>query len=164
MTKKIMTLLFIVPFISLALKAQNDSSLVISNIKSNSGFVVIDGNFNNCIEIGKKDTLVVPTKIESLTYVQEDFKDVTVNQKLTAGDTTENTLVSAFLANNTDRRKYSSYARCFWDANLIVLTDYDSKIKINGQYLGSENARMSLSEGSYILNIVAVLPLLAPSI
>ncbi len=153
MIKIILTLLCIITFMSLELQAQNDSSYVISNIKSDKGFVVIDDNFKNCIEIEKRDTLTVPANIKSMTFIQKDFKDITVNQALTAGDTTQNSVVSAFLSTNTDRKKYSSYARCFWDANIIVLTDYDSKIKINDQGFGSENIRLSLTKGSYILNI-----------
>lgn len=133
--------------------AQQESSYLKYEIQSGNGFAVFDEDFNNCQKIDNKGIIPLSPKVRSVTIVQEDYRDFSFDINLNAGDTLNRSFDLLFLDSFKNRKKYSKYARCFWESNAIIVTDYDSKIKINGEEIATEIVRLNIPEGTYTLEI-----------
>ena len=133
--------------------SQDSSSTLITRIQSETGYVVLNEDYNNCIRINKIDTLQLEPGKNTLKFLQSDFRDNSINIDLKVGEIKRNSLIATYIKDLSKRKKYSSYAQCFWKTNVIVLTDHDSKITVNNQDLGTENISLSLPDSTYTLFI-----------
>ena len=69
----------------------------------------------------------------TLKLVTKDFEDSQVRVNLDVNEEKPLTFNQKFITENSAKKELSTYPRCFWDANIIILTDSDSKVTFEGQ-------------------------------
>jgi len=131
------------------LKAQADSAYVKIRTQTKTGFLVINDDYNNCIAFQESDSIRVPAKEIMLKVLSANFEDVELEVDLKPNETKKFGFYPKFLIDDSAKRSQSSYARCFWDANVIVLSDYDADIYFEDRLVGKQQVRLSLSDGDY---------------
>ena len=129
--------------------AQADSSFIKIKTQSENNFLVINNNYNNCIEFNSNDSIKVKSGSLSLKIISKFYADVTTNVSVEKNETEKIGTYTAFLVTDSQRKSRSSYVRCFWDSNVFIISDYDSDIYVEGEKIGVENVRLSLADSSY---------------
>lgn len=147
MKKILLGLFFFLCSYAVDVYGQPDSSLYITQIQSQQGYVVVNNDYNNCIKISKTDTLRFEPGEYNLNFLQEGFRDRTVKVSLNKGQVERKSLTAIYIEDLNKRKDHSTYARCFWDSNVIILSDSKSQIFVEEQYISDTNVRLQLDPG-----------------
>lgn len=131
------------------LVAQSDSAFVKIEIPTEDNFLVINNDFNNCISFNSSDSIAVSKGILSLKIISKFYQDINTSVQIEENETKQIKLYPIFLEKDSERETRSSYARCFWDSNVFIISDHDSDIYFEGEKIGVENSRIMLPDGSY---------------
>lgn len=134
--------------------AQADSAYVKIQTQTETGFLVIDNDYNNCIEFQEGVSIRVPAKKLSIKVLSRYFKDIEIQDTFEKNQTKKHVLYPKFLIKESDQQTQSSYPRCFWDSNVFLISDYDSDIYLEDKKIGVENVRLSLKDSTYEITSV----------
>jgi hypothetical protein len=118
-----------------------------------SFYVFIDSDFRQYRKIFKNDSLQLPVGPRKITVVSEFSSDFELVVEIFAGKTTVHRLTVGKTRERNFLLSRSSYPRISWGANLLIYTDEDSDILINGKWVGRGAVKIDTVAGSY--NIVA---------
>lgn len=115
-------------------------------------YVVINEDFINYHVVSRADSIKLPVgehKVRLISNKIYDFNDEVLIEK----DYTYTMAINFdFEINPLSLRRLSSFPRIAWGGNLLVYTDTDSDIHINGVHMGTGFASINLEEGSYVLS------------
>lgn len=131
------------------LVAQSGSSFVKIELQGEDNFLVFNNDFNNCIPFNSSDSIAVSKGILSLKIISKFYQDVNISVQIEENETKEFKIYPIFLEKDSERETRSSYAQCFWDSNVFIISDHDSDIYFEGEKIGVENSRLMLPDGSY---------------
>lgn len=148
MTRLLLSALFLLISAS-TLVAQSDSAFVKIELPTEDNFLVINNDFNNCISFNSSDSIAVSKGILSLKIISKFYQDINTSVQIEENETKEIKLYPIFLETDSERETRSSYARCFWDSNIFIISDHDSDIYLEGEKIGAENSRLMLPDGYY---------------
>ncbi len=130
-------------------QVNSDSTSLKINLSIDSGYLVLNDDFSNCIEIQNGDVINIPEGYNKIRFVGKYFYDSITGLNLSKGAKRELKLNSRpFNSKYKDANK-SSYARCFWDTNVFIFSDEDSKISVNGEPVGEHQVRLKLDGDIY---------------
>lgn len=119
---------------------------VISNLQQY--YVVIDQDFEHPHLINRGDSIKVAPGSRHITIVWETVNDKTFTINAKAGKTIDRQIFHAFPTNPR-----SSYKTIVSQTNLIITTDPNSSIYMDGKYLGKGDAQVLRKPGAYKLLI-----------
>lgn len=139
--------LFICPYFAFA---QTDSAYVTVNMSSEIGFLVRNLNYNQCIPINDGERVSVRAGKSTLKLVSKDFQDIDIRVDLDVNEEKLLNFKPKFIKKPSDKKKLSTYARCYWDANVIILTDDNSKVSFNNQDYES-GLRLEVVSGTQVI-------------
>jgi hypothetical protein len=122
--------------------------IIISN--ADDGFVVLDNDYSTCKEFKKGEKVQIDSSAEKLTILTPSFEDVSTKLDLESGEEKTFNINPKYLSNNSQRRKSSTYPRCFWDSNVIVLSDEDATTSLDGKTLNEPSIRLSIETDTEI--------------
>jgi len=111
---------------------------VMFSTEADSFFVVVNGDFNDpkFIESADTDNLKLETGTNYLTLIKPYHFDFNVNTDITA-DSTQTLDVNLRKFRDNERNKYSSsYPRLAWGGRVMVQSDSDTELFINGESAG----------------------------
>ncbi|MFY0697818.1 MAG: hypothetical protein JXR11_08190 [Balneola sp.] len=129
--------------------AQSDSAFVKLNVQGEHNFLVINNDFNNCIRFSSGDSVQVNEGFQTLKIISKYYQDINTSVSIEENGTKELTFYPIYLEEKSKRETRSSYARCFWDSNVFIISDYDSDLYFEGEKIGTGNSRLMLPDGSY---------------
>lgn len=129
--------------------AQSDSAFVKIELQGEDNFLVINNDFNNCIPFNSSDSIAVSKGIHSMKIISKFYQDINTSVQIEENETKELKLYPIFLEKDSERETRSSYARCFWDSNVFIISDYDSDLYFEGEKIGTETSRFMLPDGFY---------------
>jgi len=128
--------------------AQIDSAFVEINTSIESGFLVVNDNFNTCIEFKDGDRIKLSSGYQTIKVLSEGYSDDSYILDLDANEEKVLNFSPTFLTNFSDWKKKSTYYKCFWDANVIILSDDDAKTYLNGDLLENSSVRLNLDSNT----------------
>lgn len=116
----------------------NYGYLSVNATNTDSVFVVIDLNFESPFHVSNGDSLLLEAGEYSVRVVQKFFRDSENQVTIHAGETTNITLdLLAFTEKNKDHvKKLSTYPRIFWGQPVVIRSDPEAEIAIEGDYQG----------------------------
>ncbi|MCH8496234.1 MAG: DUF5683 domain-containing protein [Balneolales bacterium] len=101
------------------------------------------------------ETLRVPYGSFQFRVFAEDYEDVLYNVIIVEDQVTRINALPNRISTAAKREKYSVFPVVFWNANLIVETDSDSKIRIKGSLVGEDGVGgLLLDEGWYEIETI----------
>jgi len=116
--------------------------LRVNVVDLDSAYVVINEDFKSFFEIASGDTLTLPTGQTKIRIIKRYFVDQVTTFEIEEGITNR---LSANLIPTRGREASSlrsSYPRLFWGANNFVLSDPETELFVNGEYVGTHFARI----------------------
>lgn len=117
-------------------------------------YLVIDEAYEAPHYVANGDTLAVPVGERYVTVATEQNHDVTFSAEIRAGETQ---LARVPVRREHDRSRYlsgSSYPVLHRGINLLVETDWDSRVVIDGARRGQGTMGLRVDEGSYAVRAV----------
>ena len=126
-----------------------DSATIKFNLSLDEGYLILNEDFSNCIEIKNGAEISVPAGYTKIRFAAKYFHDSITGMQLAKGEKKELTLSSRVLKSQSRDANKSSFARCYWDTNVFIFSDKDSKISVNGKQIGEHSTRLVLEEGLY---------------
>ncbi|MEQ9353521.1 MAG: DUF5683 domain-containing protein [Vicingaceae bacterium] len=148
MIRLLLSVLFLL-ICTTTLVAQSDSAFVKLNVQGEHNFLVINSDFNNCIQFSSGDSVQVNEGFQTLKIISKYYQDINTSVSIEENGTKELTFYPIYLEEKSKRETRSSFARCFWDSNVFIISDYDSDLYFEGEKIGVENSRLMLPDGSY---------------
>lgn len=127
--------------------AQIDSAFVVISTSAESGFLIIDDNYNSCIEFENGDKIKLKSGYQTAKVLSDGYNDISIRLNLEPNEEKSFDFAPKFLSSFSARKKYSTYYKCFWDANVIVLSDDDAETYLNGSLLKNPSVRLDLEPG-----------------
>ncbi len=103
-----------------------------------SFFVVLDNNFKQAVQVSNNDTLAVATGWHSVRVIKKYYKDSIFKTEIEKDNVSRvRTNLLAITNPEQPSKKLSSYPRLVWEAPLIIKTDLEAVIYVNGNYAGT---------------------------
>tara|TARA_R110002096_G_scaffold329006_3_gene523023 strand:+ start:2853 stop:3836 length:984 start_codon:yes stop_codon:yes gene_type:complete len=130
-------------------QANSDSTSLRFNLSIDSGYLVLNDDFSNCIEIQDGDVINVTDGYTKVRFMAKYFYDSIVGVQLAKGEQKYLQLNSRLLNSQSKDANKSSFARCYWDSNVFILSETESMLTVNGEELGTHHIRLKLEEGFY---------------
>ncbi|MEX0610460.1 MAG: DUF5683 domain-containing protein [Balneolaceae bacterium] len=131
------------------LKAQSTGTLRL-NLDIESYFLIVDEDYQNPYEMGKLDSVRVDTGLHQFRLVQPFQNDRIFREKIISGETVARNF---FYSNYQYPPDFSSYPLLFWDSNLMIFSEPEGRIFIDGNEKGTSNVALSLPEEEYELKV-----------
>jgi hypothetical protein len=148
MIRLLLSVLFLLIYAT-TLVAQSDSAFVKIELQGDDNFLVINSDYNNCIPFNSSDSIAVSKGIHSLKIISKFYQDINTSVQIEENETKKLKLYPIFLEKDSERETRSSYARCFWDSNVFIISDYDSDLYFEGEKIVTETSRFMLPDGFY---------------
>ena len=116
--------------------------LRVNVVNMDSVYVVINDDFDSVFEIASGDTLTLPTGSTKVRVINKYYIDQVTTFEIEDGLT--NRLNSNLIPTRGREASSlrSSYPRLFWGANNFILSDPETELFINGEYVGTHFARI----------------------
>lgn len=121
---------------------ENSHGYISLETNVDSFYVVLNNDFDNYLKIANSDTFAVSEGTQNIRVVKKYYQDKNFRTKVEGG---ENKVITINLNPIQDLDKpqisLSSYPRLAWDASLVVKTDPEAVIYVNGNYAGTGMGR-----------------------
>ena len=112
-------------------------------------YVVIDDDYEHYTQISGTDNLMVPVGQEKMTLITENYDDYTINISIVKDDTSTCQVFFSRTDSPYHNLFFSSYSWIVTGINIIIYTDEDSEVYINGELKGSGMVKANFSLGKY---------------
>ena len=114
--------------------------LRVNLINVDSAYVVINDDFNAVLKIASRDTISVPTGTIQVRIIKQYYMDQTTSFNIQEGETQgfQSELIGIRGREQMNRR--SSYPRLFWGGSNFILSDPETELFVNGEYVGTHFA------------------------
>jgi hypothetical protein len=111
-----------------------------------STYVIIDGDFQKVNHVSSTDTISIKLGDHKVRIAQRYHRDVVTNISIRP-DTlyTINTNILPIYDDNDNYKYYSSYPRIYWEVPVIVLTDPEARLYVDGEYIGTQMGRINMT-------------------
>jgi len=163
MAKRIITLLIINVCVitgvcySQSNESDTDSETKIEKLKGfllisasvDSFYVAINDNFEDVYHITKTDTISLEQGAHKVRIFQKYYRDTVSSIDVRPDTLTRIDTVLLPFRDLTTLKYYSSYPRVYWDAPIMVKTDPDASLYIDGDYIGTGIGRISKGTGYF---------------
>jgi hypothetical protein len=122
---------------------------IILHVDLNSYYIIVDRNFENYKEINKDSIITLPVGQHELTIVSKNYVDYSFNVNIEEGKTEIHR--SSVMREIIDKNMYkeSSYHWVTSKVNVVIYTDDDSELFINGESLGKGSTIKDLPNGKH---------------
>ena len=107
-----------------------------------SVYVAINDDFDSVFEIASGDTLILETGITKLRFIKSYYLDLVTTVEIEEGETERIGIQMEPVRGRKVLSRWSSYPRLFWEANNFILSDPETDLFVNGEYVGSHFARL----------------------
>ncbi|MFV1884255.1 MAG: hypothetical protein ACMZ7B_07200 [Balneola sp.] len=114
-------------------------------------YLVVDDDFKNSFYLTSGDSILLPVGRHELRIVWRNINDFTTSVTIVDSRTTSRRIVlSSFMTRPTA----SSYQILENQQNVNVVTDAESEIFLDGDYVGTEYTELFLNPGKYKIHII----------
>jgi len=127
------------------LNPENPSGYLRINVTDlDSVYVVINDNFNAVFNIASGDTLTLATGTTKVRIIKKYYQDLVTTVKIQEGEIRRlGTQLMPLSGREIEKQSLrSSYARLFWEANNFILSDPETDLFVNGEYVGTHFAKI----------------------
>ncbi|MEJ2052422.1 MAG: hypothetical protein P8X42_00765, partial [Calditrichaceae bacterium] len=153
------TTIYFILFFTLPLFAQqNDKKIeeygylkLTTNIVRDSFYVQIDNNFENCKKIIEGDIIKLPVGTHKITAISYKHPDAAFYTNIKSGMTSHHRITFFNYYNNNKACGLSSYFRIVYGYNVMIYTDEESDIIIDGKKIDQGFAQIDLSNGKHTI-------------
>jgi hypothetical protein len=127
------------------LKTETVSGYLRINVTDlDSVYVVVNDNFNAVFNIASGDTLTLATGTTKVRIIKKYYQDLVTTVEIQEGEIRRlGTQLMPLSGREIEKQSLrSSYARLFWEANNFILSDPETDLFVNGEYVGTHFAKV----------------------
>ncbi|MGH7595227.1 MAG: DUF5683 domain-containing protein [bacterium] len=112
-------------------------------------YIVVDGDFNQYRPLANGDSIKLAVGIRKITLVSRVTLDYEFDVDIKENVTIERRFSLGKVTNYLVYNAHSSYPKLYWRANLMIYTDDESDILIDGKSVGPGYVMLDLKAGTY---------------
>lgn len=116
---------------------------LIVNTQLDSTYVIIDEDFQNVNHVSSTDTISIKLGDHKVRIAQRYHRDLVTN--ITIRPDTLYTVYADLLPLSDNNNYKYSYPRIYWEVPVIVLTDPDARLYVDGEYIGTQMGRINMT-------------------
>ncbi|MCH8558155.1 MAG: DUF5683 domain-containing protein [Balneolia bacterium] len=118
-----------------------------------SAYVVINDDFKGALHFASGDTLALPVGSADLRIIQRYYVDQTASFTIEENEVTGWRASLVPIAGRSRLIGMSSYPRIFWGANNFILSDPETELYINAEYIGTHFATVDTTGRFEVLGV-----------
>ncbi|MDY6994599.1 MAG: DUF5683 domain-containing protein [Pseudomonadota bacterium] len=127
------------------------TGIVKFNTKADTIFLYLDKNFDELIKLTHEKNVTVSSGYRHLFVFGKNFQEKAYYLEVETDSTLTIQLPKVQENLRSDNSKIAAYAKLKWGANLIVETDHETSISLDGKPIGNGFAKLNLATGTYSL-------------